>query len=80
MTDFEDGDEVLGKYGLHFTRRGGMWYSDTGSESTDDTMEFLLSLNNLPKIKPKPVVSKKISKSEKYTAPGFEYQFTHRRT
>jgi hypothetical protein len=80
MESFNDGDQIEGRYGNLWTRRGGRWYNGTCKQpSNDETMDWLLRLNDLeyPEIIEKG--PDKISKTEKQTSPGFKYHFTLRR-
>ena len=80
MTEFNDGDMVVGNYGTKWTRRGGVWtVNNEGMTFSDNTMEWLLDLD--VKI-PKPVVESggKISKSVIEPPAPFQYKFTLKRS
>lgn len=43
--EFNDGDMVEGRYGTRLQRKNGQWETENGNVSSDETVEWLLSLD-----------------------------------
>lgn len=77
MTEFHEGQYIVGHYGNRWTRRSDAWYSDTsgGFAFGDDTAEWLINLK-VNMVAPTPKEGGKLSKSGPPEVPTYQYKYT----